>query len=206
MGPVRIRLLMAHARIRALALAATLAALALPGCGNTLQDQPIPHNALETFVLAPYPVYWLGASFHGMQITEASTDPSGSFTVVYGNCLEGGQNTCVAPLQVITSPDNSFVPGEGAGARVQTSLRGVGAFVSDGGRAIAIPTGPVRAQRLRAHAGARARRGAHGRDDQSAGRAGRTAGGAAVQHRLQHASAAGSDPAADPPAVSYAGD
>ena len=166
-----------HARIRALALAvtargqicllavagaltATLGAFALSGCGNTLQDQPIPHNALETFVLAPYPVYWLGASFHGMQITEASTDPSGSFTVAYGNCLEGGQNTCVAPLQVVTSPDNSFVPGEGSGARVHTSLRGVGAVVSDGGRAIAIPTGPVLLN-VYAHTPALARAAAH---------------------------------------------
>lgn len=134
---------MDRAPTRLFALAAALGALALCGCGNTLQDQPVPHNALETFVLAPYPVYWLGASFHGMQITEASSDPSGSFTVTYGNCLEGGQNTCVAPLQVITSPDNSFVPGEGSSARMYTSLRGVGAFLSDGGRAIAIPTGPV---------------------------------------------------------------
>lgn len=134
---------MGRTRTRLLALGAALGALALSGCGDTLQDQPVPHNALETFVLAPYPVYWLGASFHGMQITEASSDPSGSFTVAYGNCLEGGQNTCVAPLQVITSPDNSFVPGESSHARAQTSLRGVDAFISNRGRAIAIPTGQV---------------------------------------------------------------
>jgi hypothetical protein len=150
----------ARSHTRLLALAATLGALALSGCGNTLQDQPVPHNALETFVLAPYPVYWLGASFHGMQITEASTDPSGSFTVAYGNCLEGGQNTCVAPLQVISSPDNSFVPGESSRAGMYTSLRGVGAFLSDGGRAIAIPTGPVVLD-IYAHNPALARAAAH---------------------------------------------
>ena len=151
---------MARSHTRLLALAATLAALVLSGCGNTLQDQPVPHNALETFVLAPYPVYWLGASFHGMQITEASADPSGSFTVAYGNCLEGGQNTCVAPLQVISLPDNSFVPGESDGVGVHTSLRGVGAFLSDGGRAIAIPTGPVVLD-IYAHNPALARAAAH---------------------------------------------
>jgi predicted small secreted protein len=131
------------ARTRLLAVAAALGAFALSGCGNTLQDQAVPHNELEALVLAPYPVFWLGAHFHGMQITEAGPDTSGAFQVTYGNCLEGGQNTCVAPLEVITSADNSFVPGEGGPGRVYASLRGVGALISDGGRAIAIPTGPV---------------------------------------------------------------
>lgn len=97
-------------------LAATLAvvsAIGLAACGNTIQDQPIPHNTLESLELAPFPVYWLGKQFAGYQITEATRDPSGSFTVQYGDCLEGGQSTCVAPVKVITSPDNSFVPGEG---------------------------------------------------------------------------------------------
>jgi hypothetical protein len=134
---------MMRARTRLLGLAAALGAVALSGCGNTLQDQPVPHNSLETLMLAPYPVYWLGASFHGLQIMEAQADPSGAFQVTYGNCVEGGQSTCVPPLEVITSADNSFVPGEGSPARVYAPLRGVGAFLSNGGRAIAIPTGPV---------------------------------------------------------------
>lgn len=124
--------------------AALLCALCLGACGNTLQDQPIPHNSLESMLLAPYPVYWLGAAFRGLRITEASHDPSGAFTVQYGNCLEGGQSTCVPPLKVITSPDNGFVPGEGAHtARTATSLRGVPAYLAARGEAISIATGGV---------------------------------------------------------------
>lgn len=124
--------------------ACALCALGLGACGNTIQDQPIPHNELEGLLLAPYPVYWLGGTFHGLQITEASRDPSGSFTVQYGDCLEGGQSVCVSPLKVVTSPDNSFVPGEGArAARTSVSLRGVGGFRAERGGAISIPTGGV---------------------------------------------------------------
>lgn len=124
--------------------AAVLCALVLGACGDTIQAQPVPHNSLESMLLAPYPVYWLGGAFHGLQITEASHDPSGAFTVQYGNCLEGGQSTCVPPLKVITSPDNGFVPGEGSGtARASISLRGVPGYVAARGRAISIPTGGV---------------------------------------------------------------
>jgi len=126
------------------ALACTLCALSLGACANTLQGQPIPHNKLESLVLAPYPVYWLGGSFHGLQITEAARDPSGSFTVQYGDCLEGGQSVCVTPLKIVTSPDNGFVPGEGSTtSRTTASLRGVGGFVAERGKAISIPTGGV---------------------------------------------------------------
>ena len=133
------------ARVRALAaLAAVLSALCLGACGNTIQDQPIPHNSLESLLLAPYPVYWLGGKFHGLQITEASRDPSGAFTVQYGDCLEGGQSTCVPPLKVVTSPDNGFVPGEGSDtSRATVSLRGVGGLLAEGGDALSIPTGGV---------------------------------------------------------------
>src|ERR1019366_4320346 len=99
-------------------------ALALGACGAPLQDRPIPHNTLESLLVAPYPVYWLGRSFPGFAITEASHDPGGAFTVQYGDCVEGGQSTCVAPLRVVTSPDNSFVAG-GSVARRSTVLRGV---------------------------------------------------------------------------------
>jgi hypothetical protein len=126
------------------ALAAVACAIGLGACGNTVQDQPIPHNELEDLLLAPYPVYWLGGSFHGLQITEAARDPSGSFIVQYGNCLEGGQSVCVTPLKVVTSPDNSFVPGEGpATARRSASMRGISGFLAERGDAISIPTGPV---------------------------------------------------------------
>ena len=113
-------------------------------CGNTLQDQPIPHNKLESLVLAPYPVYWLGGSFHGLAITEAARDPSGAFTVQYGDCLEGGQSTCV------TAAEDGHLSGQQLRARrrlhdprTTASLRGVGGFVAERGKAIAIPTGGV---------------------------------------------------------------
>jgi hypothetical protein len=94
----------------AAAIALGLCALTLGACGDTLQDQPISHKTLESLLLAPYPVYWLGGAFQGMAITEASHDPSGAFTIQYGDCTSGGQNTCVPRLRVVTSPDNSFIP------------------------------------------------------------------------------------------------
>ncbi len=137
-----------HRRVRPLAAPAAvltaLCVLCLSACGDTIQAQPVPHNSLESMLLAPYPVYWLGGTFHGLQITEASHDPSGAFTVQYGNCLEGGQSTCVPPLKVITSPDNGFVPGEGSTtSRTSTVLRGVRGYLAARGNAISIPTGGV---------------------------------------------------------------
>jgi hypothetical protein len=126
----------------ALALVLAVGALALGGCGDTLQDRPIPHNTLETLLVAPYPVYWLGRSFHGMEITEATHDPGGAFTVQYGDCVEGGQSTCVPPLRVVTSPDNSFVAGGPTPART-AQLRGVEAVIARKGQTIEIPTGGV---------------------------------------------------------------
>jgi hypothetical protein len=121
---------------------AVLCALALGGCGDTLQDQPIPHNILESVIESPFPVYWLGGSFQGLAVTEASHDPGDAFTVQYGDCLSGGQGECVPPLRVITSPDNSFVPG-GSTATRTLSIRGAQALSSNGGRAISIATGRV---------------------------------------------------------------
>lgn len=121
---------------------ATLCAVALGGCGDTRQDQPIPHNILEGLIAAPFPVYWLGGSFQGMQITEATHDPSGAFSVQYGDCLEGGQGTCVPPLRVVTSPDNSFLP-QGSTPSRPARVRGVASVVAQGGRTIEIPTGAV---------------------------------------------------------------
>ncbi|HWG08921.1 MAG TPA: hypothetical protein VN672_07925 [Solirubrobacteraceae bacterium] len=129
-------------RRRTLALLLPACALALGGCGDTLQDRPIPHNTLESLLVAPYPVYWLGRSFQGMQITEASHDPSGAFSVQYGDCVVGGQSTCVTPVSIVTSPDNSFVAG-GSTPQTATVLRGVGAVLAQRGRTIAIPTGGV---------------------------------------------------------------
>jgi hypothetical protein len=126
------------------ALAGALCALGLGACGNTLQRRPIPHNTLESLILAPYTVYWLGRAFQGMSVTEVARDPGGAFAVQYGNCIRGGQATCVPPLTVITSPNNSFVPGEkSTNAHRTRPLRGVESLVAEHGRAISIPTGEV---------------------------------------------------------------
>lgn len=116
--------------------------LALGACGDTLQDQPISHNTLEDLVINSFPVYWLGGTFHGLQITEASHDPSGGFSVQYGDCVEGGQGTCVPPVRVVTSADNGFLPGGFAPGR-PARIRGVPALLVQGGRTVVIPTASV---------------------------------------------------------------
>jgi hypothetical protein len=126
-------------------LAALLAfcALALASCANTIQDQPTPRAALEPLVLnSRYPVYWVGEIFHRFAITEASHDPSDAYTIHYGDCTEGGQYTCVTPLSIVTSPDNSFVPG-GSALHRDFSLRGVRGLLVQHGTTIELPTGPV---------------------------------------------------------------
>jgi hypothetical protein len=129
--------------VRLLAAApALLCAIALAGCGDTLQDRPIAHNTLEGLVVNPFPVYWLGGTFHGMPITEASHDPSGGYSIQYGNCLIGGQGTCVPPVQIVTSADNSFLP-VGAAKSSQAQIRGVNAVLAQAGRTIIVPTGRV---------------------------------------------------------------
>ncbi len=121
--------------------------LALASCGNTLQDQPIGPQPLESvLVKSRFPVYWLGVSFHGMQISSVAIDPSEAVTIRYGDCVLGGQYTCVTPVSIVTSPDNSFVPGGAAvrpTVRPTVSLRGVSASSAQGGSTLAIPTGNV---------------------------------------------------------------
>jgi hypothetical protein len=121
---------------------AALCALALSACGDTLQGRPIPHNILEGMIGAPFPVYWLGGSFEGLPIGEATYDPSGSYSVQYGNCLQGGQGTCVTPLRIITSPDNSFLPGGSTPGR-RTRIRGATALIAQAGRTIELATAGV---------------------------------------------------------------
>ena len=130
-----------RARAAGLALLA-LFPLALGACSDTLQDKPVPHNELESLMMQQYPVYWLGGAFHGYQITEASLDPSGAATIQYGDCVEGGQSTCVTPVRVVTTPDNGFIP-VGRAAHSTASLRGVPAVVAEGGKAMLFATGPV---------------------------------------------------------------
>jgi hypothetical protein len=130
-----------HPRPLAL-LVLSLCTLVLGGCGNTLQDQPISHTTLEGLLLAPYPVYWLGGSFQRMAITEASEDPSGAYTVQYGDCAKGGQNTCVARLRVVTSPDNSFIPA-GSQPHHAIRIRGVTGVAAQEDETIELPTAGV---------------------------------------------------------------
>ena len=127
---------------RSLAALVALCALALGGCGNALQDQPIGHNTLENVLLASHPVYWLGGSFEGLAITEVTNDPGGATSIQYGDCLEGGQGFCVSPLRVVTSPDNSFLPGGSIPSR-RTRIRGVPAVLTQSGATIALATGAV---------------------------------------------------------------
>ena len=128
-------------RLLTLALA-VLCASALGACGNTLQQRPIPHNLLEGLIVAPFPVYWLGGSFQGMGLTEVTHDPSDAFAVDYGPCAQGGEGACVRVLQVVSSPDNSFLPG-GALPRRATRIRGMRAISAENGRTLVIATGGV---------------------------------------------------------------
>jgi hypothetical protein len=132
----------ARAAKAAVVAALGLSPLALGACGDTIQAQPIGHNVLEGLVAAPYPVYWLGSSFSGLDITEAVRDPSGSYSVQYGNCVQGGQGTCTPAIRVVTSPDNGFVPGGQTASRTLT-IRGVTARSSQQGQTLALATAGV---------------------------------------------------------------
>lgn len=123
---------------------------ALSACANTLQDRPIPHNELEYMVATAYPVYWLGASFQGLNVSEANHDPSDAWSVRYGDCVEGGEGSCTARLLIVTSPDNGFLPGgsapggsAAASAVRATHIRGVPARIAQGGDTIILAAGPV---------------------------------------------------------------
>jgi hypothetical protein len=93
-------------------------------------------------VKSRFPVYWAGLEFAGMQITSVAIDPSEAVTIRYGDCLVGGQYTCVTPISIVSSPDNSFIPGASA-ATGAPSIRGVQVSATSGGATLAIPTGGV---------------------------------------------------------------
>jgi hypothetical protein len=125
------------------ALLLLLCALGLGACANTLQDQPVTPSFLEPLVMQEeFPVYWLGGVFKQLSITRVERDPSGAYEIQYGNCTLGGENACVTPLQIVTSPDNSFLPGGGA-ARHPVLLRGVVGLSAQGGRTLVVATGGV---------------------------------------------------------------
>ncbi|HEX3691893.1 MAG TPA: hypothetical protein VHU13_01000 [Solirubrobacteraceae bacterium] len=132
------------AGLGAVTIAATaLCALALVACGDTLQDQPIGSSQLESVIVSSrFPVYWLGRRFDGLRITSVLTDPGGAVTLRYGDCLVGGQFTCVAPISLITSPNNGFLPGAQEVGRAAL-VRGAHSLSTQGGRTLAIRTGSV---------------------------------------------------------------
>jgi hypothetical protein len=118
-------------------------ALALCSCGNTLQDQPIGPKPLETVMVeSHFPVYWAGLKFDGLPISSVSIDPSEAVSIHYGDCVIGGQYTCVTALSIVTSPDNSFVPG-GAAATPAPPARGVEVTSARGDDTLVLATGVV---------------------------------------------------------------
>jgi hypothetical protein len=136
--------MLSSSRRTVLLLMASLGCLgALVGCGDTIQDQPVAAKTLEGLVITPeIPVYWVGGSFQGLALGEVAHDPGGAITIHYGDCIEGGQSTCVYPLSLVTSPDNSFRPG-GEDSHRQVSLRGVAASAAEQGRTITLATAGV---------------------------------------------------------------
>jgi len=62
--------------------------------------------------------------------------------VQYGDCVVGGQNTCVPALKIVTSPDNSFLAG-GETPQHEALIRGVRAVVARAGEVIEVPTAGV---------------------------------------------------------------
>jgi hypothetical protein len=120
-----------------------LSALGLSACGDTLQDQPIGAGPLEAVIVkSRFPVYWLGLGFEKMQIADVTIDPGGAVTIRYGDCVLGGQYTCVPPIAIVSSPDNGFIPGS-ATATGSLPVRRATASVARGGATLAIPTGGV---------------------------------------------------------------
>jgi hypothetical protein len=124
-------------------LAGLIAGMLLSACGDTLQDQPIAAAPFESVIVkSRFPVYWVGLRFSKLQATNVTIDPGGAVTIQYGDCLIGGQYTCVTPLSIVTSPDNSFVPG-GSVPTSQLRLRGVRATARRLGATIELATGGV---------------------------------------------------------------
>lgn len=130
---------------RRLALATITACCAalLSGCGDTIQDQPISNTTLEQLVAVEgFPVYWLGTRFRGMKLTSIAEDPGGAYTLQYGDCVGGGPTTCRTPIEVISSPDNAFLPS--AGVRTsKTTIRGAHGILAQHGAVVELRTGPI---------------------------------------------------------------
>jgi hypothetical protein len=132
-----------RARHTAALVLLVLGACGLSACASTIQGEPTPPSALEPLVIQEaFPVYWLGGTFQGLPITNVGRDPSGAYEIQYGNCMVGGESVCVTPLQIVTSPDNSFLPG-GSATQSTVLIRGVHGHSALSGRALSLPTGGV---------------------------------------------------------------
>jgi hypothetical protein len=122
---------------------AALCAFGLSACANTIQHQPVAPSFLEPLVMQrAFPIYWLGGAFRRLPIIGVGRDPAGAYEIQYGNCTQGGENVCVTPLQIVTSPDNSFRPG-GSIPQRHISVRGVPGTAAQGGTTIELSTGTV---------------------------------------------------------------
>lgn len=125
------------------ALGAVGCACSLGACADALQYQTLgTRAALAAVSTRAYPVYWLGRAFHGLPLSGLTHDSGGAYTMAYGVCVIGGQNTCVTALRVVTSPDNSFVPG-GSQGRSEAVIRGRRALLADRGATIELASGSV---------------------------------------------------------------
>lgn len=122
--------------------AALSASVLLAACADTLQRPPLRDRDLTSAEAVNYSVYWVGRGFEGMPLSFAAPFTGGSVVITYGNCIIGGQSTCVRPLTIVTSHDNSFVPGSRF-TPVRRQIRGRTAVVAMGGTTIEIATGDV---------------------------------------------------------------
>lgn len=127
----------------ALALLAACWASLLAGCGDTIQDVPASNATLEQLVAVEgFPIYWLGSSFEGMPLTSIAEDPGGAYTLQYGDCIGGGPSTCRTPLEVISSPNNAFLPSAGVNTS-STTIRGAHGILAQHGAVVELRTGPI---------------------------------------------------------------
>lgn len=133
-----------HRVVTPAALLALLATLTLAGCGDTLQAKPVANVELEQLIeVQRYPVYWLGSNFEGLSLTSVNAEPSGAYALQYGTCFVGGQQACLTPLEVISTPYTSHLPGEDMLGAQKTSIRGARTLIVQHGQVLALATGRV---------------------------------------------------------------
>jgi len=124
-------------------LTAAVAAVGVAGCSTPLRIPPAPPNPLEALIsIERYPVFWLGERFAGLPLSEVEEDIGGAVTLGYGACTRGGQYSCLLPLTVVTSPENSFLP-HGTLPLERVSVRGITAYATSDRRIYELPTASV---------------------------------------------------------------